>query len=211
MRKIHEITQNTRAIPQKAAGVQTSRIPVILTLLAEIREKRLKKADIGQVESWKAAYRIFTALRSYSKGAKRIEALIVDSCFRQKPFTVDAVTLDYRTWLDLRISGGMTRGINSYTFEFLLLDKNSIGPVIRAEHCENCGTQSSCVEIRKTDESMQNKRHCSKNRIIVLVEEYFFVFIKDIGMFGMIKAAHQEYDEIKAKVDSIIDLDEQIA
>lgn len=124
---------------------------------------------------------------------------------------VDAVTTDYRTWLDLRISGGMARSINSYAFEFQLLDKNSIGPVIRAEHCESGGTQSNCVEIRKTDESMQNKRHSGKNHMPVLVEEYFFVFIKDIGMFGMVKAAHQEYEEIKSKCDSIIDLDEQIA
>ena len=75
----------------------------------------------------------------------------------------------------------------------------------------NIIVQSNCVEIRKTDESMQNKRHGGKNHMPVLVEEYFFVFIKDIGMFGMVKAVHQEYEEIKSKGDSIIDLDEQIA
>ena len=41
---------------------------------------------------------------------------------------------------------------------------------------------------------MNNKKHSGKNHTLLFVEEYFFVFIKDIGMFEM----------VKAKVDSII-------
>jgi len=82
MRKIHVIPQNNRAIPKKAAGVQPSGIPLIPTLLAWFREKRLKEAAIGQDESWKAAYMIFTTLRSYSKGNRQPEKQAYRACIR---------------------------------------------------------------------------------------------------------------------------------
>ena len=46
------------------------------------------------------------------------------------------------------------------------------------------------VELRKTDDSTRPRRN--GNVKTVLVEEYFFVYIRDIGLYGMIRVQHQE-------------------
>lgn len=98
--------------------------------------------------------------------------------------------MDYSTWLSMKVQAEKVRSIHSYTFGFELLDNKSIGAVIKGEHNEAANTMENLVELRKADDSTRPRRNSDVKT--VLVEEYFFVHIRDIDLYGMIKAQHQE-------------------
>jgi hypothetical protein len=56
------------------------------------------------------------------------------------------------------------------------------------------------VELRKTDDNSKPRRNT--NMKIESVDEYFFVYIRDVGLYGMVKAQHQECSQKKDAYDS---------
>lgn len=190
MAKIHKLQRSYKTNLNKANIAQKVKLPILPGLLNWLKIKKVQHSKHTYDASWNAAYKIFTLLRSISKGVKKLEVLIVSSTFKVVSTEVDAVNIDYSTWLSMKVQAEKVHGIHSYTFVFELLDNKSIGAVIKGEHSEVTDTMENLVELRKTDDSTKLRRN--SNVKTVLVEEYFFVYIRDIGLFGMIRIKHQE-------------------
>lgn len=190
MAKIHQLQKSHKTNTNKVITAQKAKLPILPRLLNWLKIKKVQYSKHTYDASWNAAYKLFTLLRSISKGVKKLEVLIVSSTFKVVSTEVDAVIMDYSTWLSMKVQAEKVRGIHSYTFRFELLDNKSIGAVIKGEHSEVTDTMENLVELRKTDDSTKPRRN--SNVKTVLVEEYFFVYIRDIGLYGMIRVQHQE-------------------
>jgi hypothetical protein len=84
------------------------------------------------------------------------------------------------------------RRVNSYEFEFQLLDNRSIGAVIKGEHPEVRDTAGNLITLCKNEDIPRLRRNGS-NTTVIAVEECYFVYIHDIGLYGMARVLHQEY------------------
>lgn len=190
MAKVHQLKRVLKTNTSKANTAQKARLPIFPRLLNWLKIKNVQYSEHTYDASWNAAYKLFTLLRSISKGVKKLEVLIVSSTFKVKSTEADAVIMEYSTWLNMKVQAEKVRGIHSYTFGFELLDNRSIGAVIKGEHTEVNNTMGNLVELRKTDDSTRLRRN--SNVKTVLIEEYYFVYIRDIGLYGMARALHQE-------------------
>jgi hypothetical protein len=201
MAKIHQLKKNQKLSTQRVDNYSKASLPVFPRILNWLKIKKVQRTSFKYDDSWNAAYRIFTILRSFSEGVKKLDALIVNSTFQVATVEAEAATIDYSTWLNMLVDSEIAHGVNSYSFEFELLYN---GAVIKGEHSEVCNTADNLVEIRKNDDISKSRRNSSVKT--VLVEEYFFVYIRDIGLYGMVRAQHQEYMEKKE-----LELENQIA
>lgn len=191
MAKVHQLKRVQKTSAKKADTAQNARIPVLPGLINQLKIRGMQHRTYTYDESWEAAYRIFALLRSMSNGVKRLEVRIVNSTFKIASTDVDAVVMDYKTWLGMKVQAEKARGVNSYTFAFDLLDHCSIGPVIKGEHADVANAAENLVELRRTDDNAKARRN--SNAKTVLVEEYFFVYVRDTGLYGMARVRHQEY------------------
>lgn len=199
MAKIHQLQKSQKSTVCKTNTAQKARLPILPGILNWLRVKKARHSNYSYDASWNAAYKIFTMLRSMAKGVKRLEVLIVNSTFKIASTEVDATVMDYSTWLNMILLAEQVRGIHSYTFRFELLDYKSIGAVIRGEHTEVSSTTENLVEMIKIDDSIKPRR--SSNSRAFIVEEYYFVYIRDIGLYGMVKAQHQEHVQKNESLD----------
>lgn len=190
MAKIHQLHKVQKVSANRADTVQRAKLPILPRFFNWLRIKNAQYTRYTFEASWNAAYKLFTLLRSVSKGVKRLEVRIVNSTFKVESTEVEAVIMDYSVWLSMKVQAKKICGIHSYTFGFTLLDDRSIGAVIKGEHSEVANTEKNLVELRKTDDGIRPRRN--NNVKAVLVEEYFFVYIRDIGLYGMVRAQHQE-------------------
>ena len=195
MAKIHQLKKNQKSSPQKVSNYTKTSLPIFPRILNWLKIKKVQRTSYKYDDSWNAAYTIFTILRSFSKGVKKLEALIVNSTFKVCSVEVEAAVIDYSTWLNMLVESEIARGVNSYSFEFELLDSSTIGAVIRGEHSDVCNASDNLVEMRKNDDTSKSRNN-NKTKMM-FVEEYFFVYIRNIGLYGMVKAQHQEYMEKK--------------
>lgn len=192
MAKIHQLQKVQKASSNKSnSNTRSARLPVFPRLLNWIKTKIVRHKRYTYDASWNAAFKVFTTLRSIAKGIKKLEVLIVSSTFKAVSAEVDAVVIDYFTWLNIKLQAEQVRGIHSYAFSFELLDSRTIGAVIKGEHAEIFTTVDNLVELRKIDDISKPRRNA--NLKTVFVEEYFFVYIRDLGLYGMVRAQHQEY------------------
>ena len=184
----------------KADTNQKAKLPVLPRLINLIRIRIARRSNCTYDTSWNAAYKIFTMLRSITKGVKKLEVLIVNSTFKVTLAEVDAIVMDYPARLDMLVEAERVRRINSYGFEFQLLDSRSIGAVIKGENSEIRDTAGNLVTLCKNDDIPRLRRNGS-NTIVLAVEECFFVYLRDVGLYGMARVLHQEYAEKKDTPD----------
>lgn len=195
MAKIHQLKRNHKSSTQKVNNHNKTSLPIFPRILNWLKIKKVQRTSYKYDDSWNAAYTIFTILRSFSKGVKKLEALIVNSTFKVASVEVEAAVIDYSTWLNMLVESEIAHGVNSYSFEFELLDGSTIGAVIKGEHWEVDNAIDNLVEIHKIDDTSKSRNN---NKVkAMFVEEYFFVYIRDIGLYGMVKAQHQECIEKK--------------
>lgn len=199
MAKVHQLQRVQKTNTNKVNTAQKARLPILPRLLSWMKIKKAQHSKYTYAASWNAAYKIFTLLHSISKGVKKLKVLIVNSTFKVASTEVEAVIMDYSNWLSMKVQAEKVRGIHSYTFGFELLDNRSIGAVIKGEHTEVTDTMENLVELRKTDDNTKPRRNSTVKT--VLVEEYFFVYIRDIGLYGMIRVQHQEYMQKNESLD----------
>lgn len=199
MAKIHKFQKVQKTNTNKAILEKRAKLPIFPRLVNWFKIKNARHSYYTYDASWNAAFKTFTLLHSIAKGVKKLEVLIVSSSFKVAPMEVDAVVMDYSVWLEMKLLAEQTHGIHSYVFSFKLLDNRTIGAVIKGEHTEVCNTAGNLVELRKTEDSPKLRRN--PNTKIVLVDEYFFVYIRDIGLYGMVRALHQENSQKKETAD----------
>lgn len=190
MAKIHKFQKVHKTNSSKADTSKRARLPVFATLVNSIRTGMAGYKRFTYDESWNAAYKLFILLRSITRGIRKLEVSIVNSTFKVQTDEVEAVVMDYSDWLYMKLLAEKVRSINSYSFSFEILDNRSIGAVIRAEHSEISQVADNLVAQRRIDVNSGLRR--SSNQKITLVNEFYFVYIRDVGLYGMVKARHQE-------------------
>ena len=195
MAKIHKFQKVQKSNTNKAIPEKRAKLPIFPRLVNWFKIENARHSYYTYDASWNAAFKTFTLLRSIAKGVKKLEVLIVSSTFKIMPTEVDAIVMDYSVWLDMKLLAEQMRAIHSYVLSFKLLDNRTIGAVIKGEHTEVCNTAGNLVQLRKTEDNSKPRRN--NNTKIVLVDEYFFVYIRDIGLYGMVRAQHQENSQKK--------------